>query len=180
MFSKVNKRRVEFWPPISTRDTDELIAIANSSTTYWQQEAIDQAKEELIKGQVSNEYQQSLIETWEKENTTLELEYQKQLKLNETDGYTWGEMAGILFASPFILVGRWNFDLSLIELRKQNYKKKFKQRLILLIIGPFVWGFFLMITFSSKDEQKIKEAEQIDISEWEKNIFGSDRTKKSK
>ena len=40
----------EYYPKISERQTDELIEIANSTNEFWQQDAIDQAKIELIKG----------------------------------------------------------------------------------------------------------------------------------
>jgi len=117
---------MEFRPPISNRATVELIEIANSSTEFWQQAAIDQAKVELEKREISKEYQQSVIDEWFEEEKMLEIAYQKQLLLNETERYTWGEMLGILFASPFIMAGRWYFELSLPELKRQNFKKKFK------------------------------------------------------
>jgi len=127
---------------------------------------------ELEKREISKEYQQSVIDKWFEEKI-LEIAYQKQLLLNETERYTWGEMLGILFASPFIMAGRWYFELSLPELKRQNFKKKFKQRLILLIIGPFLWFFIITNFTSSNSDELIKEAEQIDISEWKKMFLAA-------
>ena len=39
----------EYKPPIASRDTEELISIANGTTDEWQQDAINQAIEELKK-----------------------------------------------------------------------------------------------------------------------------------
>ncbi len=45
----------EFNPPIKDRETEELIGIAHSNQDFWQQEAIDQAKIELEKRNISKE-----------------------------------------------------------------------------------------------------------------------------
>lgn len=47
----------EFNPKISERTTEELIEIANSSKEVWVQDAIRQAKNELIKRNISKKQQ---------------------------------------------------------------------------------------------------------------------------
>ena len=52
----------EYYPKISERQTDELIEIANSSTEVWQQDAINQAKFELIKRNITEKQQNAFFE----------------------------------------------------------------------------------------------------------------------
>lgn len=129
----------QFNPPISSRDNNELIQIANSSPDEWQQEAIDQAKDELMKRDISTDFQKKVLEKWKEEEKQNEMAYKKQLELNESDGYTVGKMIYIFLVAPFLLSGKWTTDLSLFELKRENYQKKFKQRLLLLIGGTAFW-----------------------------------------
>ena len=62
----------EYNPPISTRETYDLIAIANSTTFDWEQDAIDQAKNELLKRGVTIEYQKEILSQWEEIENQLE------------------------------------------------------------------------------------------------------------
>jgi hypothetical protein len=143
----------EFIPPISSRETKELIAIANSSTEDWQQLAIDQAKEELIKRRVDQSQQQKVLSEWKEKEQQLEIEYQKQLERNETEGYSTGKMVYIFFTTPFILSGKWTVDLSLSELKKENYQRKFRQRLILFISG-LIFYTLLFASFATMLKKK--------------------------
>ena len=55
----------QFTPPISDRETEELIEIANcTDENIWQREATVQAKKELIKRNISQEQQNKTIENW--------------------------------------------------------------------------------------------------------------------
>jgi len=142
---------IEYYPPIPDRDTEDLVVIANGTTVQWQQEAIDQAKDELIKRNVSREEQDRMLEIWEKECEQydlkylkpLELEQQKQFELNKSKSYSIGKMIYIFLVAPAILLGRWNVGHSLVELKQNNYQLKYKQRLYLLIGGSVFW--FLLI-----------------------------------
>lgn len=137
---------MEYNPPIPARDTEELIEIANGTADDWQQEAINQAKEELKKRRVTKEYQDKILDGWKRETEELDLAYQKQLKINETEGYSIVKMIYIFLVAPLILIGRWTVDLSLIELKSENYQKKFRQRLFLLLGGTAFWILFLIIS----------------------------------
>ena len=49
-------------------------------------------------------------------------------------------MIFIVIVSPFILMRQWGV---LYELKLENYTLKFKQRIVLLIIGMIIWsGYF--------------------------------------
>ncbi|WP_194766311.1 hypothetical protein [Tamlana sp. I1] len=55
----------EYNPPISERETLELIEIANcNDENIWQREATLQAKNELVKRDISQEEQNQVIEKW--------------------------------------------------------------------------------------------------------------------
>jgi hypothetical protein len=164
----------DFIPPISNRDTEELIAIAYGTTDDWQQTAIDQAKEELKKRKVTKEEQNRILDNWKKDAEIFELAHQKQLEQNKTEGYTLGKMFYIFFVAPFILAGRWTVDLSLSELKIENYKRKFKQRLFLLLGGTIFWILFLVVGANDYEKKRQEEIDKVDISEWEKNYYGND------
>jgi hypothetical protein len=165
---------MEFNPQIQKRDTEELIAIANSTTSEWQQAAIDQAREELNKRGITKEYEQKTILRWEEEQRRFELEYQNELEQNVSKTYSLFEMAGIFFSAPFILGGRqkWSNDLSLSELRQNNYKRKFRQRILLLISGTTFWVLFMLAGYAYYERKWQAEIDQADISEWENNYLG--------
>ena len=58
-----------YTPPISDRETEELILIANNTTNAWQEDAIRQAKEELKKRNISYDEQNKVLqqsETYQK------------------------------------------------------------------------------------------------------------------
>jgi flagellar motor component MotA len=57
----------EFTPPISIRDTEELIAIIYSLMENWQREAIDQAKEELKRRGIAKDYIEYVVDGWAEE-----------------------------------------------------------------------------------------------------------------
>lgn len=78
----------EFTPPIKDRETEELICIAHSNEVFWQQEAIDQAKIELEKRNISKEYQLELVTKWNEESKEIERQWEKHLKENETKKYS--------------------------------------------------------------------------------------------
>ena len=171
---------IEFEPPLKEREDLELIAIAFSSTDYWQQEAIKQAKMELANRGISEEYQLSVVKRWEETEKREEFKYQGQLKRNATEKYDFAEMLYIILLSPLILTGRIysTSRLTLTELYKQNYIIKFKQRFILLILGIGLWigaFYFLGYIISQTD---IKRADKADIRSWEKNRISSDSIKK--
>ena len=159
----------EFSPSIESRETDELIAIAHSSTNEYQEEAIELAKIELKRRNISIQEQKAKIKEWEKQSEKIEQEYLEKLDENQYESYTILKMVKIFFLAPFYLTGKFFADDRLLVLRKENYKKKFKQRIILLITGTAFWIGLCLITFKISENSRLKEIEKVDISEWEKN-----------
>lgn len=135
-----------FRPPIKSRPTNELIGIKYSSKDYWQQEAIEQAKIELQVRGVTEEYEQKLLDKWQRQVELEEIQEQKRLEKNEQEGYKKLEMLEIYLTAPLIFLGRWHAGLSLFELREENFKRKFKQRLYLLIAGTLSWILYIAIS----------------------------------
>lgn len=164
----------EYNPPIETRETLELIAIANGTLDEWQQAAIDQAKDELRNRGISEEYKKKIVDKWIKEKERLEIEYQNQLEQNKTESYSILDMIYIFLVAPFLLVGKWTVGLSLRELKRENYIKKIKQRLLLLLGGVAFWIFIGMLSFNSSEKDRLDKIEKADISAWEKNRYGTD------
>ncbi len=95
-----NNSSTTYTPPISDRETEELILIANNTTNAWQEDAIRQAKEELKKRDISNDEQNKVLQQSET--------YQKELEedaLNNTYiSYSTGKMLLIFIGSPLLLL----------------------------------------------------------------------------
>ena len=160
----------EFTPPISERKTEELIEIVFSGKDHWDEEAISQSKLELEKRNISKKEQKKVIAKWEKETKEYFAELDNALEQNQFESYSKLRMLYIFAVAPFILVGRWTVGKDLIELRNENFKLKFKQRLILLLTGTLFWIGFIFYGFkaSEKEELKLSPDEEIEISDWKK------------
>lgn len=66
------------------------------------------------------------------------------------ESYTAGKMAAIFFSSPFLLIGKviswklhFNFKLGLSELDRRHYRRKYRQRMGMLIAGTLFWCLVL-------------------------------------
>lgn len=149
-------------PPLEERELDEVVAIAHSTPDEWQQEVIELAKQELQRRNVSLEEQENIINQWYKNIEDWENE-------NSTESYSKWEMIKILFLAPAYLTCKVTPDYSLTELKADNYLKKHKQRIILLIAGTILYfimmaGLIFYIGYSSE-----RSTEKADITEWENN-----------
>lgn len=130
----------EYSPKIAERQTDELIEIANSSIEVWQQDAINQAKSELIKRNITEKQHDAYFEQIVREIEDYSESEELKRKANETEKYNIFEMILIVIISPFILIRQWSV---LYQLKQENYKLKFKQRIIMLTLGMIIWfGYF--------------------------------------
>lgn len=137
----------KFIPPIEDRETEELIGIAHSTQDFWQQEAIDQAQIVIEKRNISNEYQLELVAKWNEEIKEFERQWEKQLEENEYKKYSILQQLIIFLISPLILLGKVNYDMSIRDLKNENFKEKVKQRRIALITGNLVYllAFFYLM-----------------------------------
>lgn len=162
-----------FNPPLSQRSDEALILIAYGSSEDWQKEAMQLALEILDQRKVDLAYRQSVIENYQsKFNHQKEL-FKRKLASNEVKKYHPFEQFLIFFLSIFIICKVVPFGLSLSELKDENYKLKYKQRLISLLLGVLTWMVFLYFSVNIEAEKRDKafkeEMDKIDISEWEKN-----------
>lgn len=135
----------EFRPLMNDRDDEELLEIYVSSNGDWQEEAIKQATKELLNRGYSMDNLNKILCDYQKFQEDEERKYQAELARNATESYKPLKMIIIFFCTPFILIPRLNFftDMTLSELKQENYKIKYRQRLFLLIGG----GIFYMILF---------------------------------
>jgi hypothetical protein len=130
----------DYYPKIAERQTNELIEIANSSTEVWQQDAINQAKFELIKRNITEKQQDDFFEEKAEEINDYYKNVEQKSKSNENEKYNIFETILIVIISPFILIRQWGV---LYQLKQENYNLKFKQRIILLTLGMIIWfGYF--------------------------------------
>jgi hypothetical protein len=139
----------EYYPRISERQTDELIEIANSSAEVWQQEAINQAKVELIKRNITEKQQDDFFEKKAEEVNDYIKNAELKRKSNEFEKYNIFELIFIVIVSPFILIRQWRV---LYQLKEENYTLKFKQRFVMLSLGMIIW--FGCFYYSFKNWQK--------------------------
>ncbi len=159
----------QFNPPISQREKEELIQIAYSSTDQWQQEAINQAKQELIKRNVTPAQQQILIDKWSKEADEYFKEETTRLEKNKTESYEVWEMAILFIFGPILFLRPFIFNShSLFTLKSENYFLKFKQRLIILALSFISWFLYMDYTSLQTEKKRLEEIQKIDISDWKK------------
>lgn len=156
----------QFKPPISDRETEELIEIANcTDENIWQREAILQAKKELIKRNISQEQQNEVIERWIKEADEYLKKEAERLEKNKTESYTTLEMILIFIFGPLKFFRRYD---DVFTLRKENYFLKFRQRIVILTLGFIAWFIFIYMSFHHYEQKRLEEIEKIDISDWKK------------
>lgn len=153
----------KFYPPISGRSTEELIQIVH--VEGWQPEAIKQAKEELLKRNISIQEQENYIDESDLEFENPFLESNVKLENNKNESYKPWEIFLIFIFGPFLLTNTFYKSLTLFELYKQNYKLKFKQRLIALVVSLCFYAACIFYYIEWKEEQWLKEIDKIDISE---------------
>ncbi len=92
--------------------------------------------------------------------------WKKQEERNEFEKYTTIEMIKIFLFGPHKLFKF--FDSGIRELCDLNYKTKFRQRLILLILGTIFWILFVVGTYKYYDYKRIQEIENTDIAHCER------------
>ena len=163
----------EFYPPIENRNTDELINIAYNLSNDYSPEVIEQAQKELVLRQIPVERQHTLIKQWEtqyrKAMSQIEGQHAQQYQLNATESYSVIRMIMIFFMSVFYVSGRFFSHDTLSYLKQNNYKKKFRQRLILLTSGTSFWILFCWGAYKISERQWQKEVQQTDVSDWLKS-----------
>lgn len=138
-------------PPIESRDTEELIFLANSSEKDWQPEANAMAKAELSRRGVTADHQEEFLKNWEQEMHIL---WQKELDVRRTEDYDLGEKLLIIVRWPRAIFSDWG-------LRKEGYELKVHRRPRLIALGVLVWVVLGFCLFLIIQEEQRKKSEQI-------------------
>lgn len=157
----------EFNPPISERDSDELIIIVHSPKGDWQESALAQAKAELEKRGITDEQQLNRIQEIDAE---IQHEWELELERRKTEDYSRLDKVFLFLFCYRYIFSDWN-------LKKEGYLLKAKRRKQLLAIG-FI-SYFALFTWAYKEgeeleRKRIEEINNIDISDWEKRHDGVD------
>ena len=108
------------------------------------------------------------LQTDTNQNLAFEKAWKVQLENNQYEKYTLSEKIKIFLFGPYKMFK--SFDIGLKDLYKQNYKIKFRQRLLLLISGTIFWIALMISVFELTEYQRMKEIEKVDISKWEKRM----------
>lgn len=152
-----------FNPPISLRDTNELIEIVSSINDEWIHEAKKQASKELEKRGILEKEQDKLIDIRKRDYNEFLFKEKIRLENNRKESYKIWESLFLLIFGPIIFIAPF-FSHSLIdvsslydyktlsELRKENYKLKFKQRATIFTVSFITW----LLAFGWMTESKPK------------------------
>lgn len=137
---------------MSEHSEQALVDIIETGPGQYQQEYIDQAKAELRRRKLSEEETVRLINEYYSSSYIPQYRQEQQdkerRKSNRFVDYTLAEMALIVLAAPFILMGRYvRTKDSLPSLWEENFRRKFWQRMLCLILGVAVWYFILKLIF---------------------------------
>jgi hypothetical protein len=146
---------MKFTPPINDRETDELIFIANDEEGNWHKEAINLAKAELFKRNISVEVQKEKIKYYtEKYNEYLELERNRDYSVTE-------KIMMVLFWYQYFL---WDWGL-----RKNGYIVKANSRLKMIGLGILLYTVFIIyisVDAQNKEKNKPVYEETEEFIEW--------------
>jgi hypothetical protein len=107
------------------------------------------------------------IKTEKDELNAFEKAWKKQEERNQFEKYTLIEKIKIFLFGPYELFKF--FDSGLTELKESNYKTKFRQRLVLLIVGTIFWILIGVATYQYYEYKRIQDIEKVDITNWENN-----------
>ena len=165
----------EFNPPISERTMEELIEMVYVTKEQWEDEAINQAKEELKNRKISLGEQKIVVE-----NINAEIEYISKLEAakleeNKTESYKIWQMILLFLFGPILFIQPYLYGFkTLFALRRENYTLKFKQKIIIYILSFLAWYIYGDYTFKQSEKKRLEEIEKVDSSAWEKK-YGYDK-----
>jgi len=136
---------MDFHPPIASRSTEELLKMASDAAT-WQPEARALARMELDRRVVPVQ----VVETREQEFKAASGAHRELLERHAQEGYSLRQLVGIFLIAPLLIIGKiigrkvfLDVKLGLSELDRRNYKKKYRQRVAMLIAGSMFWFIVL-------------------------------------
>ncbi len=148
-------------------DTDWLIITAvENDIIEIKEEAIQELKlRGLSKKDIESKYLE--LKDPERQIEAFNKAWEIQLDSNQYEKYNHIEKLKIFLLGPYKLLK--HFDSDLLYLYKNNYKIKFRQQLLLIILGIAFWIAIFIGTYRFYQYQWMKKVEKVDISDWEKN-----------
>ncbi len=132
---------MKFTPPISERETDELVFIANDEEGNWHKEAIIQAKNELYKRGITEKQQKEKV-------NSLREKYEEYVRIEKAKDYSLVEkIIMFLFWYQYIL---WDWNL-----RRKGFKVKANSRLKMIGLGILLYTLFIIyISVDAQNKEK--------------------------
>ena len=130
---------------IHNDEIEWLVSVYNASID---EEVTKDAYEKLIEYGLTDKQIKDIFEKTKSEeflSKAFDKAWARQEERNEFEKYSLIEMIKIFFLSPYELFGHFNSGLRVLW--DYNYKTKFRQRLILLILGTFFWVLFFVINY---------------------------------
>ena len=137
---------MEFTPPLTERKTKELLKII-SNDKKWSKEIQTLAEEELFRRNFSK---QNIEEEKQKRKNIFSKYSQRKtsnLEKSRSESYTLIEMISTIIFFPFSFVFLQNPLTEFWKLDEGNFKKKIRQRIILIILSIFLWFQLLKLIF---------------------------------
>lgn len=154
---------MEFDPPIVTRETDELIRIANY-TEDWNSEATEQAQTELSNRNITQDQQNIIVQKW---NQQAEKGWKKELSARKTESYGIVVLVIMAFQWPWEIFHDWS-------LRRDGYIRMFKERIQAILSGILFYAVAIVWFFLGQEERDAEwqnEVNNSDIYEWERDHY---------
>ena len=127
---------------------DEIEWLVSVYNTAIDEELKKEAYEKLIAYGLTDKQIKDIFKETKSEEDTLKAfdkAWAKQEERNEFEEYTLIEKINVFLWGPYELFR--NLNSGLRELWDYNYKTKFRQRLILLILGTIFWILFIICTY---------------------------------
>ena len=154
-------------PKIHPDEVDHLIVIYNTvDDIQLKNDAFDKLLSiGLNKKEITNRFKN--LKSEEDQLIAFEKAWEVQKEINQYDKYSNKEKLRIFLFGPFELFKMYNSGL--IDLYKENFKIKFRQRLILLFAGTIFWILLGFAVYQYYDFKRLQEIEKTDISIWENN-----------
>lgn len=141
----------DYLPPIKEHETDDLIYVYISPKGDWQDDFVKQATDELYRRGITTDQLKLITYNYRKEQEEENRKHQLQLEQNAIETYSILKMVLIFFGAPLIFYPHfYSFgDKTVSELKRENFKRKYKQRLFLLIGGAIFWIILFRIALNS-------------------------------
>ncbi|MEQ9379218.1 MAG: hypothetical protein RIG68_28770 [Imperialibacter sp.] len=157
---------MKFDPPIATRTTEELVAIAQFPDD-WNAEAVKQATAELASRNVKKDEQLRIAKQLQKELN----EYNDQIALERSqESYSYLDLFFLALKLPMTILSDW-------RLKADGFHTKHRQRLYAIGFGCILWiigGFYLADTWKMQQVEWQNEVNNQDIYEWERDYYSDE------